>query len=154
MRAQLSPGAGSLRSCRPIPGWLVFAHCNSVATAGRLCFLKVGASTSEPRFWHPPRPTGLRLLTLGGKKACKTKYIKYLPVPSGCAARNLGCSRNSVVHPGHQLGDLRLSPEGREERPAAPPANRPLAPRAPASAPGEIRGALPSSPCAPASRAS
>ncbi|XP_077905076.1 uncharacterized protein LOC144377508 [Ictidomys tridecemlineatus] len=35
-RLRLPSGAGSLRSFRPIPFWLLFSHCNSVATARQL----------------------------------------------------------------------------------------------------------------------
>lgn len=52
-RAQNFPGAGKSPGSHPIPAGLLFAHCNSVATARWLCFPKVGASTSEPHFLAP-----------------------------------------------------------------------------------------------------
>ena len=71
----------------------------------------------------------------------KARKISDLPVPSGCAAWNLGCARDSVARPGHQLGDLWLFPEGRKD---APLSNKRVAPWAPTSTLGETWGALPS----------
>lgn len=91
-------------------------------------------------FLAPAKASWLETSSLGGKKARK---ISDLPVPSGCAAWNLGCARDSVARPGHQLGDLWLFPEGRKD---APLSNKRLATWAPWGRSGEP---FPVGPCAP-----
>lgn len=151
LRARLSPEpavSGVLAQCQS-------GYFSRIATVslqrGGSHFRKVGAGTSEPRFWHPPRPTGLKPISLGGKKGKKARKTSDLPLSFGRAARNLGRTRGPVARLGHQLGDLRLSPAGRKER--APRSDKPWATWAPAGALGEIWGALPNSPRPPASRA-
>lgn len=125
--ARLAPQPAVSGSSHPIAVRLL-SHIATLATRGCSGFAKVGQRASEPHSRRPLKPTGLRLVSLGGKKAQKTSH---LPVPLGCAVRSLGCTRDSVVRP----GDLRLSPAEHEVRPLS---NKPVAIRAPSGALGRF----------------
>lgn len=107
-----------------------FSHIATVSLQrGCSGFVKVGARASEPHIRRPLKSTGLRLVSIRGEK-CR-KQVTY-PCLLGVHLEIWGCVRGSVVRPGHQLGDLRLSPAGCKEHPCRLTSlwscRRPLAP--------------------------
>lgn len=139
-RARDFLGAGKSPEFSPNPSLVTFRTLQQCRYSAAAQLSESWREHFRTTFLAPAKANWLETSSLEGKKARK---ISDLPVPSGCAAWNLGCARDSVARPGHQLGDLWLFPEGRKD---APLSNKRLATWAPWGRSGEP---FPVGPCAP-----